>query len=131
MRSRSLRTRLLITAGAVISLAIVIAASGLSLLFERHVKNWIDGELDAHLTQLIAGMDLSDSGQLVVITKPGDPRFDKPLSGLYWQVVLNDAPEPIRSRSLWDFVIALPVDAGIDEHSHHHHVAGLAVNGCI
>ena len=54
MTTRSLRTRFLITAAAVIALALVIAASGLSLLFERHVKNWIDGELDAHLTQLLS-----------------------------------------------------------------------------
>lgn len=124
MIDQSLRTRLLFTAAALISVALLIAASGLSLLFERHVKNWIDSELDAHLTQLVAGMDLSDTGQLTVITRPGDPRFDKPLSGLYWQAVVNDAAGPIRSRSLWDFVIALPVDADIDEHSHHHYVAG-------
>jgi signal transduction histidine kinase len=124
MTTRSLRTRFLITAAAVIALALVIAASGLSLLFERHVKNWIDGELDAHLTQLVSGMDLAADGRLGVLTKPGDPRFDKPLSGLYWQVMVDDAKEPIRSRSLWDFVVALPVEAGIDEHSHHHYVAG-------
>lgn len=126
MTSRSLRTRLLITAAAVISMALLIAASGLSLLFERHVKNWIDGELDAHLTQLISGMDLGAGGRLDVVTKPGDPRFEKPLSGLYWQVMIDGAAEPIRSRSLWDFAIAPLADAGIDEHSHHHYVAGPA-----
>lgn len=126
MTSRSLRTRLLITAAAVISMALLIAASGLSLLFERHVKNWIDGELDGHLTQLVSGMDLVAGGQLDVVTKPGDPRFEKPLSGLYWQVMVDGAAEPIRSRSLWDFAIAPPADAGVDEHSHHHYVAGPA-----
>lgn len=124
MTSRSLKTRLLITAAAVISLALIIAASGLTLLFERHVKNWIDGELDAHLTQLISGLDETPAGDLALARKPGDPRFDKPLSGLYWQVSIDGAAEALRSRSLWDFVIGLPDQAGIDEHSHHHYVAG-------
>lgn len=124
MTSKSLRRRFLITAAAVVSMTLLIAATGLSLLFERHVKNWIDGELDAHLTQLISGMDVGADGQLSVVTQPGDPRFDKPLSGLYWQVVVEGTAAPVRSRSLWDYVIATPPDAGIDEHSHHHYVAG-------
>lgn len=126
MTRTSLHRRFLITAAAVVSATLIISAGGLSLLFERHVKNWIDGELDAHLTQLVAGMDLVPGGKLAVVTHPADPRFDKPLSGLYWQVVIEDDGKPIRSRSLWDFVIAMPPDAGVDEYSHHHYVAGPA-----
>jgi len=44
------------------------------------------------------------------LTEPtGDPRFERPYSGLYWQVERGDEP-PIRSRSLWDTELGLPED---------------------
>ncbi|HPG89362.1 MAG TPA: sensor histidine kinase, partial [Hyphomicrobium sp.] len=124
MKTNSLRNRLLIAAAAVITVAIAIAALGLSALFERHVKTWIDGELDAHMTQLIAGLDRQRDGELAVIAAPTDPRFERPMSGLYWQISVDGKERDMLSRSLWDFVIALPTDAAIDEQSHHHSVAG-------
>lgn len=119
----SLKTRLLLGGAGFITIALLIAALGLSLLFERHVKSWIDAELNTYLDQLIAGVDRTPSGALAVVRPPTDPRFDTPLSGLYWQVALQ-AGDVQRSRSLWDFVIPLPHDAGIDGLSHHHAVAG-------
>lgn len=124
MNNNSLRNRLLLAAVAVIAVAIGIAAFGLSALFERHVKTWIDGELDTHMTQLIAGLDRGPDGELAELTPPSDPRFDKPMSGFYWQISLDGTTRDMRSRSLWDFVIAMPADPGIDEQSHHHAVAG-------
>ncbi|MBR2536928.1 MAG: HAMP domain-containing histidine kinase [Hyphomicrobium sp.] len=124
MKTNSLRNRLLLAAAGVIAIALAIAAFGLSTLFERHVKTWIDGELDAHMTQLIAGLDRAPSGDLAVITAPSDPRFDTPMSGLYWQITLDGKNRDLRSRSLWDFVIAMPADPALDEQSHHHSVAG-------
>ena len=122
--TNSLRNRLLLAAVAVIAIAIAIAALGLSTMFERHVKTWIDSELDAHMTQLIAGLDRAPTGELAVVTPPSDPRFDSPMSGLYWQISLDRKNREMRSRSLWDFVIALPADPAIDEQSRHHSVAG-------
>lgn len=124
MRTHSLRNRLLLAAVGFIAVAIAIAAFGLSALFERHVKTWIDSELDGHMTQLIAGLDRSVDGQLSVVAPPSDPRFERPMSGLYWQVSLDGTANDIRSRSLWDFVIALPADPGIDAQTHHHSVTG-------
>jgi signal transduction histidine kinase len=37
-----------------------------------------------------------------------DPRFQRPLSGLYWQIQDLDRPTLLRSRSLWDAVVELP-----------------------
>ena len=124
MMTNSLRNRLLLAAVAVIAVATAIAALGLSTLFERHVKAWIDGELDAHMTQLIAGLDRGADGELTVVAPPSDPRFASPMSGLYWQISLDGKDRDMRSRSLWDFVIALPADPAIDEQSHHHSLAG-------
>lgn len=119
----ALKTRLLLGAAAFIALALLVAAAGLTLLFERHVKDWIDAELNAHLDQLIAGVDRDPSGAVTVVRPPADPRFETPLSGLYWQVTFQNGGD-VRSRSLWDFTLALPLAQGIDEQSHHQSIAG-------
>jgi signal transduction histidine kinase len=102
----------------------LIAAIGLSLLFERHVKSWIDAELSGHLDQLIAGVDANPAGEIIIAKPPADPRFDAPLSGLYWQATVDATGKMIRSRSLWDFEIALPAMAAVDDRLHHHRVRG-------
>lgn len=119
----ALRTRLLIGAAGFITMALLLAAAGLMLLFDRHVKGWLDTELDAHLDQLIVGIDKDPSGALVVAKRPADPRFEIPLSGLYWQVAFHDGRD-IRSRSLWDFAVALPPEPAVDARSRHHSVPG-------
>jgi len=119
----ALKTRLLLGAAAFIALALLVAAAGLTLLFERHVKDWIDAELNAHLDQLIAGVNKDPSGVVTVVRPPADPRFETPLSGLYWQVTFQNGGD-VRSRSLWDFTLALPSAQGIDEQSHHQSIAG-------
>ncbi len=119
----ALKTRLLLGAAGFIALALLVAAAGLTLLFERHVKDWIDAELNAHLDQLIAGVDKDPSGAVTVVTPPADPRFETPLSGLYWQVTFLNGGD-VRSRSLWDFTLALPSAQGTDERSHHQSIAG-------
>lgn len=124
MTARSLRWRLLIAAAAFISTALVISAVILSLLFEQHVKAWIDGELNAQLDQLIAGVEKTPSGELTLSRTPKDPRFEKALSGLYWQVEFGSEPSALRSRSLWDFKLTLPREQRIDQESRHHRVAG-------
>jgi signal transduction histidine kinase len=102
----------------------VIAAIALSFLFERHVKNWIDSELSSHIDQLIAAIDRDPDGKLIVKSAPADPRFNRPLSGLYWQAAFESSGNVIRSRSLWDSTIGIPAVTTDDDHTHHHRVAG-------
>ncbi len=124
MTAGSLKLRLLLGASAFLLCAMAIAAVALSVLFERHVKDWIDIELSAHIDQLIAGIDRSPDGKLVVATAPSDPRFSRPLSGLYWQAAFETSGDVIRSRSLWDSSIGLPATPALGDHAHHHRVAG-------
>jgi signal transduction histidine kinase len=120
----SLRLRLLAGAAAFIVAALVLAALGLTFLFERHVERWIDGQMTSHLDQLIAGIERGPDGKLAVVKPPGDTRFQQPLSGFYWQVQIEpDGPE-LRSRSLWDFAIDLPPEARVDDEIHTYDVAG-------
>lgn len=106
MTRRSLRLRLALVGAASIIAALVAAFFVLSTLFERHVERRIAGELVLHLNQIIAGLAEQSGRALTLLKPPVDPRFDRPLSGLYWQI--EGAGERLRSRSLWDDVLALP-----------------------
>lgn len=86
-------------------MALVLAFFGLSLLFERHVERRVAAELTLHLDQLIAAIDIRN-GKLALRQEPTDPRFARPLSGLYWQV--ESGGDTLRSRSLWDAELSLP-----------------------
>ncbi len=121
----SLRLRLVAGGIVAILVALTIAGAGLTLLFERHVMRTIADDLDIHLKQLIAGIDIDPQGELIMSRPPADPRFADPLSGLYWQVT-DDRGQLLRSRSLWDTTLALPVDALSAGERHHHEVLGPA-----
>jgi signal transduction histidine kinase len=120
----SLRLRLLLTGAVSTILALVLAAYGLTVLFERHVERRIDAELGVYLNQLAAHLEPSVAGEITLSSPPGDPRFEEPLSGLYWQIVREPAGVVLRSRSLWDAELALPVEPIVDNTIHHHRITG-------
>jgi signal transduction histidine kinase len=125
MTGNSLRLRL-VTGGAVaIVIALVIAGVALTLLFERHVARTVADDLDVHLKQLLAGIEIDPENRLVVARPPADPRFADPLSGLYWQIG-DDRDQLLRSRSLWDMTLALPIDDPAPAEMHQHEISGPA-----
>ena len=103
---RSLRLRLALAGAASIGIALIVAFFGLSFLFERHVERRVVEELRLHLDQTIAGLGRNGSGEIDVVRPPVDPRFQTPLSGLYWQIEGEGLER--RSRSLWDEALDLP-----------------------
>ena len=123
MSFASLRVRLLVAAAISIILALALAAAGLAWLFERHVERWIDSGLEVELNQLVGGLRRSPTGQIEIGKMPSDPRFEQPLSGLYWQVAIEPSGPVLRSRSLWDFQLALP-DAKVDDALHQSRLPG-------
>lgn len=124
MTLRSLRLRLLIAGAVSTAVALGLAGYGLTVLFERHVERRIDAELAVHLNQLTAHLERTPAGQLTLSTQPADPRFGVPLSGLYWQIVHEQNGTVLRSRSLWDAELVLPVEAEVDDAIHHHRISG-------
>jgi signal transduction histidine kinase len=125
MRFRSLRLRLVAGGIMAILVALSIAGAGLIVLFERHLSRTMVDDLDVHLKQLIAGLDIDQEGNLVVTRAPADPRFAELLSGLYWQVT-DDRDQYLRSRSLWDAILQLPIDAPAPGEVHRHETWGPA-----
>ncbi|MEO1265816.1 MAG: ATP-binding protein [Pseudomonadota bacterium] len=109
---------------AAVLVAVAIAAIGLTMLFRAHVEGWIDRTLDAHMSQLISGIDRGAGGKLSVSQEPADPRFAQPLSGMYWEVVVVGTGQVFRSRSLWDYEIKLPPVTRSSGRLVHHKLAG-------
>ena len=125
MTRNSLRLRLVAGGAVAIVIALVIAGVALTLLFERHVARTVADDLDVHLKQLLAGVDISPENRIVVARPPADPRFSDPLSGLYWQIS-DDRDQLLRSRSLWDMTLPLPIDEPAPTEMHQHELPGPA-----
>ena len=120
MKASSLRLRLILGGMAAILLALTVAGGGLVHLFKRHVARSIADDLDLHLKQILANLDVTPEGRITLAKEPRDPRFDTPLSGLYWQIS-DDRGQVLRSRSLWDATLPVAVDA-ISPGEEHLHV---------
>lgn len=111
MSRGSLRLRFFLAGAAAVAATLAIAALGLALLFERHVERRAVVELSARLDQLAVGLRAGPDG-IALTQPPQDPRFDRPLSGLYWQLATPTVT--LRSRSLWDQALAPPPRTAAD-----------------
>lgn len=122
--THSLRLRLLLAGTVSITIALTVAALILAQLFDYHVERRLRAELEAHLNQLVAGLEPRPQAPPTLRRAPADPRFQRPFSGLYWQLRLDPGATLLRSRSLWDQTLdvhaALPEDGAIS----HHHLTG-------
>jgi len=79
------------------------------ILVNRHIERRVVYELGGYVDQLTARFDLVD-GKPDIRVDLADPRFDRPYSGLYWQVS-EKGEARIRSRSLWDQILPLTGEA--------------------
>ena len=103
----SLYFRLSLAAALSIIAALTLSGYFLLYLFERHVTRRVDQELQVYVKQLAATLEVKEISGIYLSTPLADPRFDRPLSGLYWQI--EDANGIVlRSRSLWDQTLTLP-----------------------
>ena len=119
----SLRFRLLAATVLALSVALLLAGLLLSGFFKQEVERQFEATLRQQLDQLTSSLEFNTAGELLpmVRTLP-DPRWQRPYSGLYWQI---DGPENVqRSRSLWDAVLTLPADPLSDGQVHAHQSAG-------
>ncbi len=123
VRPASLWLRMGVGAVLWITLALTSGAWVLVELFRAHVVDQTQQRLVTDMDQVIASLVVDTDGSLFLDREPSDPRFHTPFSGLYWQV--GEAPAPVlRSRSLWDDALPLPVDTVAGGEIHLHRIPG-------
>ena len=105
----SLRLRLILAAFVSTGIAVAVAGTAMVILVNRHIERRVVFELRDYLDQLTARFDLDD-GKPDIRADLADPRFDRPYSGLYWQVS-EKGEARLRSRSLWDQILPLSGEA--------------------
>lgn len=123
MSRKSIRLRLLLASLVSIAVALVVAGLGLVKLFESHVEQRFQAELSNYIRQIAGNLSFGTDGTVTQSNRLSDPRFEEPLSGLYWQVA-EDGKVLLRSRSLWDTTLALPPDTLSPGEIHSHIVQG-------
>ncbi|WP_350494824.1 hypothetical protein [Neopusillimonas aromaticivorans] len=109
----SLRGRLLLGTLAWVLVSVLVAGWVLADLFRQHAARQMASELAVHMNQLVAALSVNAQGQPTLQFEPTDPRFQRPFSGLYWQVDQREPGQAPReavfhSRSLWDEVLRVP-----------------------
>lgn len=117
MRRNSLAFRLVASAALWCALLLSFGGFGLATLFGDTIDRTFDARLSVLLEGLVAGSELSPEGEIELRLQLGEPRFDQPLSGWYWQIDRPSAPDresrPLaRSRSLWDQSLSLSLPPG-------------------
>lgn len=86
MRPGSITGRLLAWSAGLTLGALVFAWFALSVLLEDFVTRRLDGELEAAARAVMAASGWDETGAFSVVPPPADPRFERPMSGWYWQV---------------------------------------------
>jgi len=103
MRANSLALRLFVSATAWAVVILVITGIVLSSLYRQAVERAFDRRLGVYLRTLVADLASPEEGGKFPQSL-GEPLFELPLSGWYWQVTRLDPDkhEVRSSRSLWD-----------------------------
>jgi signal transduction histidine kinase len=113
MRLNSLALRLFFSATTWTVVILVVTGVVLSSIYRTAVEHAFDRRLGVYLRSLAADVATPEENAGKSPQPVGEPLFDLPLSGWYWQVTRLDAPtRDVRSsRSLWDATLPQLGDA--------------------
>src|SRR5579871_1620288 len=116
MRRSSLATRLFLSATAWVVVILVITGFILSSVYRDATERAFDRRLNLYLRTLIAEVATPDEPPDRQFQSLGEPLFELPLSGWYWQItrIDTDKPDVRASRSLWDKKLPKLEDQGIE-----------------
>src|SRR5436309_2505254 len=104
MAASSLANRLFLSATAWLVVRLAITGVVLSSVDKNGTERAFDRRLNLYLRTLIAEVATRDEPPDRQFQSLGEPLFELPLSGWYWQITRTDTekPEVRASRSLWD-----------------------------
>lgn len=115
MRANSLALRLFVSATAWTVFILLVTGIVLSSFYRQGVERAFDRRLGVYLRALVA--DVASPGETNDRVPPqlGEPLFELPLSGWYWQITRTDTSknEVRASRSLWDGGLPRLQDLGV------------------
>ncbi len=104
MRANSLALRLFLSATAWTVVILVATGVILSSIYRDAVERSFDRRLGVYLRTLVADVAAPEQNSDRNAPTLGEPLFELPLSGWYWQITRlgNATPDVRSSRSLWD-----------------------------
>ncbi|MFN3658068.1 MAG: sensor histidine kinase [Pseudolabrys sp.] len=115
MRANSLALRLFLSATAWTVVILVVTGIVLSSLYRQAVERSFDRRLGVYLRTLVADVASPEEAGGKFPQSLGEPLFELPLSGWYWQITrLDTSRNEVRSsRSLWDGGLPQLKDSGV------------------
>jgi signal transduction histidine kinase len=117
LRTRSIATRLFISAGALSVTVLLIAGVVLVALYRTAAEAAFDERLNVYLRALVADLatDRPNDEKTADVFQLADPQFELTLSGWYWQITRLDGtiPEIHSSRSLFAARLPRLADSGV------------------
>jgi len=84
---RSLTKRIITLSVIWIVVALVATAMLLGRFYRIHIEEHYDAHVFTHVEELIASVEAGPGGKLQLSREPTDPRFHRPDSGWYWEVL--------------------------------------------
>lgn len=105
MRGSSLATRLFLSATAWVVVILAVTGIVLSSVYRNATERAFDRRLNLYLRTLVAEVATPDEPPDHQFQSLGEPLFELPLSGWYWQIARTDPEKKAEvraSRSLWD-----------------------------
>jgi signal transduction histidine kinase len=116
MRASSLATRLFLSATAWLVVILAITGFVLSSVYKEATERAFDRRLNLYLRTLIAEVATPDEPVDRQFQSLGEPLFELPLSGWYWQITRTDTekPDTRSSRSLWDKKLPKLEEQGVE-----------------
>src|SRR5947199_9755143 len=116
MRGSSLATRLFLSATAWVVVILVITGVILSSVYRNATERAFDRRLNLYLRTLIAEVATPDEPPDHQFQCVGEPLFELPLSGWYWQLTRThtEKTETRASPSLWDTELPTHDDHGAE-----------------
>src|SRR6202051_2882690 len=116
MHGSSLATRLFLSATSWVVVILAITGIVLSSVYRNATERAFDRRLNLYLRTLIAEVATPDEPPDRQFQSLGEPLFELPLSGWYWQITRTDAEKSdVRaSRSLWDKKLPKLEEQGAD-----------------
>ncbi len=88
---------------SIIWVVVTLVVTGLILgnFYRDHTEGHYDAHVFTHVEELIASIETGPDGSIMLAREPTDPRFHRPHSGWYWEVIAGGRPLH-RSTSLGD-----------------------------